>query len=362
MNSDTLAKGLLKTLGTIVAITIVLYFLYLISTVLIYLIISMLLTLIASPVVVFLKRRLKFKNTLAVATTLGIFILILIGIIFLFIPLIASQSDNLSLLDTKAIESNMMELAHKFKLYLINHNIKIGNSLDFTNISSMINYNFITVFFNATIGTLGSFGMGLASVLFITFFFLKDKEMYLTAIKSIIPDEHESKILNSFDKINKMLSRYFIGLFIQLSVIFVMYLIVLLIFDVQNMLVIAFLCALLNIIPYVGPLIGSILAAILTMISNIGGDFQYEILPTTMYVLIGFWIVQIFDNNVSQPIIFSKSVNSNPLEIFLITLISGFLFGILGMIIAIPLYTVLKIIAKEFFPENEIVKIIAKNI
>jgi predicted PurR-regulated permease PerM len=128
------------------------------------------------------------------------------------------------------------------------------------------------------------------------------------------------------------------------------------------MLVIAFLCALLNIIPYVGPLIGSILAAILTMISNIGGDFQYEILPTTMYVLIGFWIVQIFDNNVSQPIIFSKSVNSNPLEIFLITLISGFLFGILGMIIAIPLYTVLKIIAKEFFPENEIVKIIAKNI
>ena len=78
--------------------------------------------------------------------------------------------------------------------------------------------------------------------------------------------------------------------------------------------------------------------------------------------MIGFWIVQVIDNNLSQPFIFSNSVNSHPLEIFLVILIAGFLFGILGMIIAVPLYTILKVVGKEFLPHNKIVQILTKNI
>jgi predicted PurR-regulated permease PerM len=126
--------------------------------------------------------------------------------------------------------------------------------------------------------------------------------------------------------------------------------------------VIAFLCAILNIIPYIGPFIGSILAGILTMLSTINSDFQSVTLPTTLYVTIGFFIVQLIDNNVSSPIIFSKSVNSHPLEIFLVILIIGMLFGITGMIIAVPLYTILKVIGKEFFPENKVIKVLTKNL
>ena len=98
------------------------------------------------------------------------------------------------------------------------------------------------------------------------------------------------------------------------------------------------------------------------MLANLGSDFQSEILPTTIYVLIGFWIVQIIDNNLSQPIIFSKSVSSHPLEIFLVILIAGFLFGVLGMIIAVPLFTMLKVVAKEFFPESKVIQLLTKNI
>jgi predicted PurR-regulated permease PerM len=112
----------------------------------------------------------------------------------------------------------------------------------------------------------------------------------------------------------------------------------------------------------VGPLISSILAAILSMINNLGSDFQTEVMPTTLFVLVGFWIVQLIDNNISQPFIFSKSVNSHPLEIFLVILISGFLFGIMGMIIAVPFYTILKVVGKEFFPDNKIIQIVTKNI
>jgi predicted PurR-regulated permease PerM len=195
-----------------------------------------------------------------------------------------------------------------------------------------------------------------------TFFFLKDRISFVIAFKKIIPDSHETQILNSLDKINHLLSRYFIGLLLQLFIVFVLYLIVLLIFGIQNAIVIAFLCAILNIVPYLGPLIASVLAALLTMLNYLGNDFQSEILPVTIYVLIGFWIVQMIDNNLSQPIIFSKSVSSHPLEIFLVILIAGFLSGIVGMIIAVPLYTILKVIGKEFFPNNIVIQLLTKNI
>ena len=362
MTSKIIANGIIKALSIIVAIAMILFFLYEIQSVIVYLIVSLILTLITSPFVVFLKRRLKFSNTIAVVFTMFLLVLTFVGLIMMFVPLVVSQSENLSLLDTKTIENNAAELVNQFKIYLANHHVNVGNSINDSSLTSKIDFNFIPTILNSILGTISSFGMGLASVLFITFFFLKDKIMFTNGIKRILPDNHEEQILNSFTKTNEMLSRYFIGLLVQLSIVFILYLIVLLIFGVENAFVIAFLCALLNIVPYVGPLIGSVLAAILTMISNLGGDFQHDILPITLYVMIGFWIVQLIDNNISQPLIFSKSVNSHPLEIFLVTLISGFLFGIAGMIIAIPFYTMLKVIAKEFFPENKIVQLITKNI
>ena len=98
------------------------------------------------------------------------------------------------------------------------------------------------------------------------------------------------------------------------------------------------------------------------MTSNLGQDFSTVILPTSIYVMIGFLIGQIIDNFLSQPLIFSTSVKSHPLEIFLVIVIAGLLFGVVGMIAAVPSYTVIKVIAKEFLAENKIVKQLTKNI
>lgn len=362
MDSKTISFGILKAIGIIAIIALILYFIVQIQSVLIYLVVSLILTLIANPIVEFLKTKLKFRNTLAVTFTMILLIAIFSGLIMMFVPLIVSQGENLSLLDTVSIEKNVIQIIDKLNVFLLSYNIDAVNMLKEANVTSKINFNIIPSFLNAFLGTLSSFGMGLASVLFITFFFLKDKVMFLSGIKRILPDNHQDKILNSLTKINQMLSRYFIGLIIQLSIVFVLYLIVLLVFGIENAFIIAFLCAILNIIPYVGPLIGSVLAGALTMMSHLGNDFQTDILPTTLYVLIGFWIVQIIDNNLSQPLIFSKSLNSHPLEIFLIILICGFLFGITGMIIAVPTYTMIKVIAKEFFPENIIIKTVTKDL
>jgi len=105
---------------------------------------------------------------------------------------------------------------------------------------------------------------------------------------------------------------------------------------------------LLNLIPYIGPIIGGFIMLFLTMSSNLGQDFQTIILPTTIYVMIGYVFAQLIDNFLSQPLIFSNSVRSHPLEIFLVILISGVLFGVTGMIVAIPTYTAIKVILKAF--------------
>jgi predicted PurR-regulated permease PerM len=118
----------------------------------------------------------------------------------------------------------------------------------------------------------------------------------------------------------------------------------------------------MNLIPYIGPLIGGSIMLVLSMTSNVGADFQMVVLPTTIKVMVGYVLAQIVDNFVSQPLIFSNSVKSHPLEIFLIIIIGGLLFGVVGMIVAVPVYTALKVIAKEFLSEYKVVRKLTINL
>lgn len=362
MTSNQLAYGIVKSLLLLSGIAIGLFFFYQISVVFIYLLVAIIIGLICNPLIEFLKKKLKFPNTLAVVFTLFLVLLLIIGFISMFIPLINSQTKSLSLLDTNSIQNNLLVLYEQTSKYLLEHNIDLMKIIQPKDITSKINFSFIPNFFNAIINFIASFGMGLASVLFILFFILKDKLNFIAGLKYLLPEEYEDKILNSWEKIYYLLSRYFGGLLLQLFIVFILYLIVLLIFGIEHAFIIAFLCALLNIIPYIGPLIGMILAATLTMISNINQDFTQETLPTTLYVMIGFMVVQIIDNNIIQPLIFSKSTQSHPLEIFFVILMAGLMGGVTGMIIAIPLYTILKVIAKEFFSHNKLVYLISRKI
>ncbi|MCW2119943.1 AI-2E family transporter [Flavobacterium sp. 7A] len=362
ITSKIIANGILRAIAFIIVICLLLFFLYQIQTVILYLVISLILCLIASPFISFLKKRLKFNNTMATVATLVLFISLLIGFVLLFVPLIISQAKNLSLLDTNQLQTQFLVIENNIETYFNLNHINLQEILKESNLSSKINYNYFTDFINSILNLIAGFGMGIASVFFITFFFLKDQLLFKKKAKLILPDESEEKILNSIEKINELLTRYFVGLLIQLTAVFILYFIVLIVFKSENAFVIAFLCALLNIIPYIGPIIGTVLAAILTLIGGIGSDFRTEVLPTTIYVVIGFMLVQVIDNNINQPIIFSKSVKSHPLEIFLVILISGITFGVFGMVVAIPIYTMVKVVLKEFFPENKIVSVLTENI
>ncbi|MCK6609311.1 MAG: AI-2E family transporter [Flavobacterium sp.] len=364
MTSKELSFGIVRAVAIIASILLLLFFLYKVATVIVYCIVSVVFSLLLYPLVLFLRRKLKFRNTLAVVVSLLLVIFLISGIVLLFVPLIISQGENLSLLDINSLENNYNRLLNDVTIYLNSHNIDLQQIAKSSNLTSFSNFEFIPNFLNNIVSTVGNIGMGLASVLFISFFILKERSSFSIAFKNILPVNQKEKVLNSVEKINEMLSKYFLGLLLQLFIILVLYFIVFLIFGVENALIIALLCAVFNIVPYVGPIIATFVAGILIMISSIGtgADFASETLPTTIYVLIGMFIVQLIDNNVSSPLIFSKSTNSHPLEIFLVILIAGILFGITGMIIAVPFYTSLKVIGKEFLPENRIIKALTKNL
>lgn len=362
MDSKTITNGILRALAVIVGVTLLLYFLYKIQAVIVYIAIAAVISLIGRPIVLFLRRKLKFNNTLAVIVSMVLFVGFLAGLIGLFIPLIIEQGHNLSLLNIEQLQNNIENIYRQIIGYFEYNQIDVEQSLRDSNLLSKIDFAIIPNFLNSIISGLGSFSIGLFSVLFISFFFLKDSQLFEDGIMMFVPNNKESRSRKSFSKIKDLLSRYFVGLILQIFILFVIYTTVLLIFGINNAIVIAFLCALLNLVPYVGPMVSAVLIFILSMSSNLGQSFSDVILPKTIYVMIGFVFAQLVDNFFSQPFIFSKQMKSHPLEIFLVILIAGVLFGILGMIVAIPTYTALKVILKEFLSDYKVVQKLTKNL
>jgi predicted PurR-regulated permease PerM len=362
MNSKIISNGILRAIAIVFGISLVLYFLYKIQSVIAYIAIALVISLIGRPIVLLLERRLKFRNTIAVIISIGVLMSLFLGLVWLFIPLVIKQGHNLSLLDINQLQLNIENLYIEIINYFDLHQIDIEQSIKQSNLLGKIDYSLIPDLLNSIISGLGGFSIGLFSVLFISFFFLKDSRLFENGILTFIPDSKEMRWKNSSTKIKDLLSRYFVGLIFQILILFVIYTIGLLIIGVENAVVIAFLCALLNLVPYVGPMVGMFLMIVLTMTSNLDQSFSEVILPKTFWVFIVFIIGQLIDNFLSQPIIFSKSVKSHPLEIFLVILITGILFGVIGLIVAIPAYTAIKVILKEFLSENKIVKKLTKDI
>lgn len=362
LKSKEISKGIVRAVLILSGIALSVGLLYQIRTLFIYIALAFVLALIGKPLVDFLYKKCRLKKMFAISLTMGFFIAVFIGFSFMFVPLFTTQAQNLSVLNTAHLQEDFNGLIQKIDLYLDAKGISLDKIVEESHLKSQFNLDFVPNLLNTIIGMLSDIGIGLFSVLFIAFFFLKDQVVLEYQFKKLFSKKHENKVLNSINKINNLLSRYFLGLCIQMFVIYILCLAVLLIFGVKGAATIAFLCAILNIIPYIGPLIGNILAVVFTMLTYIGDDFIGVTLPKALSVMVGFLVVQLIDNVVNQPLIFSNSVKSHPLEIFVVILASGMFSGIFGMIAAVPLYTCLKVIGKEFFPNVRFIQVLTKKL
>jgi predicted PurR-regulated permease PerM len=211
-------------------------------------------------------------------------------------------------------------------------------------------------FFTGVVSAFGGLLIGAFSILFITFFFLKEQGLFTSFLVALVPNAYEQQVRNTVDDVSRMLTRYFGGIVIQISIITLYVTIFLTVLGVKNALLIGFFAGIINVIPYLGPLIGASFGVFITISSNLDLGFYNEMLPLLGKVVLVFATVQMLDNFVLQPFIFSNSVLAHPLEIFIIILMGAQLGGIGGMVLAIPAYTVLRVLARVFLSEFKIVK------
>ncbi len=363
-------KNVSRNIAIAVSLLMITAIFYFFSNIVAYVLIAWVLSLIGQPLMRFFQQKIKIgrfqagPSFSAILTIISFFVVFTI-LIWLFVPLVVEQARKLAEVDYNAIAqtlsepmSQLNEQLHRFGL--IEPDESATAELN-TALKSWFKPTQIGNFFSILIGVFGNFVLTLFSIIFITFFFLKEQSIFGNFVTALAPQQYENETRNAIASITTLLTRYFGGILIQITIITLFVSVLLGILGIKNALLIGFFAALINVIPYLGPMIGAMFGVFITISSNLGLEFYSELLPLLIKVVAVFAAMQLLDNIILQPYIFSNSVKAHPLEIFIIILLGAQINGIVGMVLAIPVYTAIRVIAKEFLSEFKIVQQITRR-
>ena len=356
-NTDKLAGYIIKLGGLAIVAALCWYF----KNVLIYIIAAFVVSLIGRPVMKLL-RKVKIKGRHApdwflALLTLVIIIAFLILIFTQMIPLISNVVKDASAIEGyNYFESNPID---KVNVWLIGLFPNLGNDFDLSALvletaRGIVDFGKVSGIVGSVASMVTSAFVALFSVVFISFFFLKEEGLFERIICALVPDKHELTLNKTLNEIKELLSRYFVGLLIEmLGVALVDFLGLWLIarLDFSYAIGIGFIAGLLNVIPYVGPLVGDIIGVVFGIILKLGtgAGLDVNIWIFALIILVIMAAAQLIDNFIYQPLIYSTSIKAHPLEIFIVLLMAGHIGGAMGMLVAIPAYTVVRVIAIRFF-------------
>lgn len=363
-NLDRLAGWIIKLGILAIACVICWYF----SSVLVYVILAFVISLIGHPLMQ-LMRKVKIRGKSLPDSILAIItIIVILLVIVLFITRLIPVVVNI-IRDATAMNANDMpynSLLDQINALLIGWFPSLGQDFDLMSLL-LEKLNELMSFSNVTsvIGSVASLAIDIAvalfAVVFISFFFIRNDQLFCKIISAIVPDRIEDTVEKTIGDITHLLSRYFIGLLIEIiGVITVDFLGLWLIalVNADYAIGIAFIAGILNVIPYVGPLIGEVIGVLLCVVLKYGAGVGLAV-PIWIFALIVLAVMlatQLIDNFVYQPIIYSTSIKSTPLEIFIVLLIAGEIGGTIGLLVGIPAYTVIRVIAARFFYKHKVVR------
>ena len=366
--TERLAKTILIAAGAALILALCWYF----RNVIAYILAAVVVSLITKPLVNILKKiRIKGKHApdwLLAVISLTLVLGCIFTLAYVIVPIAGGILKNISI---GSIDNAMKGLAgplSEFNAFLSNTFTRLGEDfrIEVTilqELQKLFNFSQFSSLLGSAASLFTSIAIGLFSVVFIGFFFIKDDGLFTKIICSLVPDKHEDTTEKAISDIGHLLSRYFIGVLLEvLGVALINFIGLSLIarLGVNAALGIAFITGIFNIIPYVGPLLGGVIGTILgivlkySSVTPIGLDVNF--MAFTAILIAIFCFTQLVDNFVYQPLIYSTSIKSTPLEIFIVLLVVGHLGGPLAMIIAIPMYTVVRVIAFRFFGRVKAIK------
>ena len=356
-NIDRLAKHIIN-LGAFAIIAVLCWYF---RSVLIYIIVAFVISLIGQPVFRTLKQiTVKGRSApdwLLSAFTLVSIILILALIVTQVIPIVSGIiRDALAMNNSITFDRDMLDHVNA---WIISMFPDVGRDFDIVTFSlgklkDLTSFSGVSNILGSVASIVASTVIGVFSIVFISFFFIKDEALFGKIVGALVPDRIEESVGKTILDIEMLLSRYFVGLTIEvMGVMLLDFLGLWLIarIGVNYAIGIAFIAGILNVIPYVGPLIGDVIGIGLCLILKYGAGVGLDV-NVWIFILIVFAIMQgtqFVDNFIYQPLIYSTSIRANPLEIFIVLLIAGHVGGVVGMLVAIPSYTVIRVIASRFF-------------
>ncbi len=317
------------------------------------LLISVAISFIGRPIVLLLSKIQIKGRSLPTSVGAAISMLVLfgsaVGIIQLFAPLVNEQMDAVQKLDFNQIANatgqGTVWLDDHFGAINFSGDERSNSQFVLEQLESSLKFEALGQRISGLLAQIGSLFFGIFSVVFMAFFFLKDGALFRNMIEAITPDELLPKVQSILERTSQLLTRYFGGLVIQVSIITAIVTAGLELVGANHAFLIGLLAGLCNLVPYLGPLAGTALGVAIVAISGpaaasgalIGGS------------LLVFAVAQLVDNFFTQPVVFANRVHAHPLEIFLVISIAGSSAGILGMVLAVPAYTLFRIVAQELF-------------
>lgn len=271
-----------------------------------------------------------------------LFLFIATGIILLLNYFIPGITRELSSISSTLQSENSDTLIQKLQTLLAQQIPVLGNPEFAHHISTKLHDLFTSLLqksMSMILAILSSFTM-IITLPFITFFLLKDGQQMKKYLIQKVPNRYFEMSLNLMYKTNKQLGNYIRGQLLVSTVIGTLAIIALYSLDVPYFFVIGIVAGLANMIPYFGPIVGALPAILVVIIET--GSFG-----PVIGVVIAFAIIQLLDNVLVSPLIVSKSVHIHPMAVIIVILIGSQVGGILGMLVAVPIFAVAQVLTKE---------------
>lgn len=354
-------RNVLKVIASIFLVFIIAYGIFYLRTILAYILISSIVALLGRPIMSAIRKvkihKFQVPNAIAAMLTLLCFYLIIFGFVGVFMPLVIQEAQMIMNVDFQAVIDSLSKplgvLDEKLNYYQLNETGKSTKDIIKDNITSFMSMANLSNVFSGFVGVLGvaliNIITALFSITFITFFFLTDEKLFYNFALNFVPKKFEKSFNQVLFTSKTLLTRYFIGLLIQMTLVATFVTIGMAMLGLDNALLIGFFAGIINIIPYIGPIIGMLFGLFVSVTTSIDQDFYVQILPLITKITSVFFVVQLLDNIFFQPFIFSNSIKAHPLEIFLLVWAAATFVGVSGMIFAIPCYTIVRVIAKELW-------------
>jgi predicted PurR-regulated permease PerM len=350
----------LRNFLIIVGVALLVYLFWYFRVIFVYILVAGVISLIGRPVVDLLNsihvKKFRFPRALSSLLTLILLYGLLALFFVVFIPLISKQVDALSGVNGSEIIQGLRDQLDRLDALIrkVYRNMPADKSLydiAVEAVTMVLNPSSISDFAGNLVGTVGKIVVAVVSITFLAFFFLKDEGLFKETIMVMVPDKFEERTRKVLHTIKYLLIRYSIGIIIQSTIVLINITIGMTIigFPFNQALVMGLIIGIFNVIPYVGPWLGGAVAVLIGMSTAVTAGGYPALWLLLIYMVIVIACTQAIDNNLVQPLIYSRSVNAHPIEIFIVILAVGSFAGIIGMIVAVPAYTALRVFAREFF-------------